>query len=114
LLLETGRRGTGMVREPTGKGTSAVGNRYQATASEDVTVDTSVCVTMNCEVSRSPKNVIINSKPVCSHPRIMKILTFSTERCAVKFALYPWVKVALGTHWIRGYVNPKACPDAVK
>jgi hypothetical protein len=34
----------GTIREPRGRGTSAVGIRYQATASEDVTVRTSVCV----------------------------------------------------------------------
>jgi hypothetical protein len=31
LLLEAGSCGTGMVREPKGRGTSAVGKRYQAT-----------------------------------------------------------------------------------
>jgi hypothetical protein len=34
----------GTVREPRGRETSAVGSRYRATASEDVTVDTSVYV----------------------------------------------------------------------
>jgi hypothetical protein len=34
----------GIVPEPIRKGTSAVGSRYRATASEDVTVDGSVCV----------------------------------------------------------------------
>jgi hypothetical protein len=32
-----------MVQEPRGRGTSAVGSYYRATASDDVTVDTSVC-----------------------------------------------------------------------
>jgi hypothetical protein len=36
--------------ERIGRGTSAAGSRYQATASEDVTVDTTVCVTVNCKV----------------------------------------------------------------
>jgi hypothetical protein len=34
----------GTVREPRGRGMSAVGSRYRATASEDVTVDTRVGV----------------------------------------------------------------------
>jgi hypothetical protein len=42
--------GTGILREPRGTGTSAVGSRYRATASEDVTVDTGVCVTVNSKV----------------------------------------------------------------
>jgi hypothetical protein len=32
------------------KGPSAVGNLYRATAIEDVTVGTSVCVTVNCKL----------------------------------------------------------------
>jgi hypothetical protein len=32
LLLEAGSCGTGTVREPRGRGTSAVGSRYQAIA----------------------------------------------------------------------------------
>jgi hypothetical protein len=34
----------GVVREPRGKGTSAIGSRYGATTSEDLTIDTNVCV----------------------------------------------------------------------
>jgi hypothetical protein len=62
----------------TGKGTSVVESRYRATASEDVTLGTSVCmcvfvcIIMNCKVksravSRSSINSIINPKPVYSH-----------------------------------------------
>jgi hypothetical protein len=40
----------GAVREPRGRGTSAVGSRYQATVSEDVAVDTSMYVIVNCKV----------------------------------------------------------------
>jgi hypothetical protein len=44
----------GIVREPRRRGTSAVGSRYRATASEGVIVDTCVCVCVcvivNCEV----------------------------------------------------------------
>jgi hypothetical protein len=36
LLLEAGSLGTGIVREPRVTGTSVVGSRHQATASEDV------------------------------------------------------------------------------
>jgi hypothetical protein len=50
LLLEAGSYGTGKVREPRGRGMSAVENRYQATAKEDMTVDTCVCVTVYCKV----------------------------------------------------------------
>jgi hypothetical protein len=39
--------GAGSVREPRGRGKSAVGSRYQATASEGVTTDTRACVTVN-------------------------------------------------------------------
>jgi hypothetical protein len=35
LLLEAGSWGTGTVREPSSRGTSAVGSRYQATTGED-------------------------------------------------------------------------------
>jgi hypothetical protein len=35
LLLEAGSWGTGIVREPRGRGTSAVGSRYRASAKED-------------------------------------------------------------------------------
>jgi hypothetical protein len=41
LLLEAGSRGTGIVREPSVRGTSAVESRYQALTSGE---DTSVCV----------------------------------------------------------------------
>jgi hypothetical protein len=34
----------GTVREPRGRGTSLVESRYRATASEDLSVDNSVCV----------------------------------------------------------------------
>jgi hypothetical protein len=54
-----------------------IGSRYRATASEDVTVNTSVlcvcvCVIMNCKVlsravPKRPINPIINPKPVYSH-----------------------------------------------
>jgi hypothetical protein len=37
-------RRLGIVREHRGKGTFAVGSRYQATTNENMTVDTSVCV----------------------------------------------------------------------
>jgi hypothetical protein len=48
----------GIFREPRGRGTSVVGSRYRATASDDVTVETSVClcvcvflcVILNCEL----------------------------------------------------------------
>jgi hypothetical protein len=33
-----------------GKGKSAVGSRYRATANEDVTVDANMCVIVNCNV----------------------------------------------------------------
>jgi hypothetical protein len=50
----------GIVLEPRGRGTSTTGSRNRATASEDVTVDTSVGVTVYCRVwlravSKSPK-----------------------------------------------------------
>jgi hypothetical protein len=32
-----------VIREPSGRGKSAAGSRYPVKASEDVTVDTSVC-----------------------------------------------------------------------
>jgi hypothetical protein len=38
---------SGIVWEPKGRGTHAIGGQYQATASEDVTVDTSVCMCNN-------------------------------------------------------------------
>jgi hypothetical protein len=38
------------VREPRGRETSSVGSRYRATAIKDVTVDTSVCVIVSCEL----------------------------------------------------------------
>jgi hypothetical protein len=44
LLLEAGSWGTGIVREPTVRGASAVGSRYGAMATEDVAVDTSLCM----------------------------------------------------------------------
>jgi hypothetical protein len=51
LLLETGSWGTGMIREPRVKQTSAVGRRYQATTSGNCNrLRTLVCVTMNCKV----------------------------------------------------------------
>jgi hypothetical protein len=37
-------------REPRGRGTSAVESRYEATASEDVTLDTSVCACVRAYV----------------------------------------------------------------
>jgi hypothetical protein len=43
LLLQAGSWGMGTVRELRTKGTSAIGNCYQATASEEVTVNSSVC-----------------------------------------------------------------------
>jgi hypothetical protein len=50
---------------------SAVGSRYRATASEEMSVDASVCVCViiNCKtwsraVSKSPINLIINPNPV--------------------------------------------------
>jgi hypothetical protein len=64
-----------MFKEHRGKGTSAVGSRYRATANEDVSVDTGVCVCVyvmgNYKVSRavskSPINHIMNPNPVYSH-----------------------------------------------
>jgi hypothetical protein len=52
----------------------AIGSCYQARASEDVTVDTSVCLIVNCKVwscavRKSPINPINNSKPIYSHAR---------------------------------------------
>jgi hypothetical protein len=44
LLLETGSGGTGMVWKPRVRGTPTVGSRYQGEATEDVTVDTRLCV----------------------------------------------------------------------
>jgi hypothetical protein len=71
----------GIVREPSGRGTSAVGSRYRETANEDVTMDTSVCVIVTCNVytfavskSPSPINPIINPKPVYSHSIHVTIL----------------------------------------
>jgi hypothetical protein len=60
------------VREPRGRGTSSVGSRYRATASEDMTVNTSVCVTVNCKlwlpvVLKCAVNSITNPNPVYSH-----------------------------------------------
>jgi hypothetical protein len=46
LLLEADSCGSGLVREPKGRETSAVGNRYRTTASEDVTV----CKTVYCKM----------------------------------------------------------------
>jgi hypothetical protein len=46
LLLEVVCRGTGIIREPEGSGTSAVASRYQATASKNVAVNTSLSVTV--------------------------------------------------------------------
>jgi hypothetical protein len=40
----------GRVREYRGRGMSAFESRYQATVSEDVTVDTSVSAAVNCKV----------------------------------------------------------------
>jgi hypothetical protein len=40
----------GPVWKPRGSGTSAVGSLYKTTASEDVTVDTTVFVIVNCKV----------------------------------------------------------------
>jgi hypothetical protein len=72
LQLEAGSRGTGTVREPRGRGKSAVESRYRATAIEDAYVDISGWVTVNCKmqsraVSNSPVNPVINPKPVYSH-----------------------------------------------
>jgi hypothetical protein len=58
----------GDISESRGRGTSAVGSRYRATTSQDVTVDTSVCLTAICTVlsravSKSPINSIINPNP---------------------------------------------------
>jgi hypothetical protein len=69
LLLEACSCGTGIVLESRGRGMFSVGSRYQATASKDVTVDTCVCVTVNCKVqSRSVSNgsinPVINPNPV--------------------------------------------------
>jgi hypothetical protein len=41
LLLAACSEGTGIAREPRGREMSAVGSRYRATVSKDVTVDTS-------------------------------------------------------------------------
>jgi hypothetical protein len=51
LLLEAGGWGTGIVREPQGKGTSAVGSRYQTTTGED-TADSEnlVRTVVNCRM----------------------------------------------------------------
>jgi hypothetical protein len=54
----------GVIRDLRGKGTAAVLSRYQATASEEVTVDTSVCVCVFMRyVSKSAINPIINLTP---------------------------------------------------
>jgi hypothetical protein len=50
LLCEAGSLRPGIVREPRGKGTPTIENHYRATASEEVTVDTSVCVIVKCKV----------------------------------------------------------------
>jgi hypothetical protein len=62
----------GIVLEPRGRRTSPIGSSYRATVSEDVTVDTSVYVIVNCKVqscavSKSPINSIINTKTLYSH-----------------------------------------------
>jgi hypothetical protein len=62
----------GIVREFKGRRMYAVESRYQATASEDVTVNISVCVTVNCKaqsraVSKSPINSVMNPKQVYNH-----------------------------------------------
>jgi hypothetical protein len=49
----------------------AAGSRYPATASEDVTMDTDVCVTVYCgvqssAVSKSPMNPIASPNPLHS------------------------------------------------
>jgi hypothetical protein len=67
LLLEAGSCDTGIVGEPRVRGTAAAGNRYRATASDIVTVDTSLCelVILKCsqELYKRLINPIINPNP---------------------------------------------------
>jgi hypothetical protein len=58
---------------------SAIGSRYRAMDSEDVTMDTSVWVIVNCKVwscavSKSPVNPVINPKSVYSHAPSRRIM----------------------------------------
>jgi hypothetical protein len=59
------------VQKRRGKGMSVVESHYLATAMKSVTVDTSVYATVKCNVShallKSPKNLAMNPKPICSH-----------------------------------------------
>jgi hypothetical protein len=58
LLLEVGSWGMGIVREPTERGSSAVGSRYQATTSEDrEDWEDLVRVVVNCKVCELAKEL---------------------------------------------------------
>jgi hypothetical protein len=73
----------GIFWETRGRKTSAVGSRYQTTASDDsYRCKTLVCVTVNCKVqsrtvSKGPINSIINQNPVYGHSIHMTIVFLS-------------------------------------
>jgi hypothetical protein len=82
LLWEAGSWGRGQFGSPEVKGTSAVRSRYRATASEDVTLDTSVCVCVcvcgwvivNCKVlSRAVSKRPINKLSSIPNPSIVTL-----------------------------------------
>jgi hypothetical protein len=53
FMWKVGSWGRWTIREPRGRGTLAVGSRYQATTSVDVTVETNVCVCVCVSVRNS-------------------------------------------------------------
>jgi hypothetical protein len=53
------KRWAGIVQKPRGRGTSAVGSRYRTTATEDVTVDTSVSVLLLLSLLFFNSNLVV-------------------------------------------------------